>query len=150
LAAGVRGAYGPAVPLRGLTRWADAPRRVRVVATATVLLLAYGTVVHVVQLVAAGSDPYPGLPGWLRGYFVGLTVLDPLAAVLLARGRRSGVVLSVAVLVTDAAANAWANLVVDTSAGVTLGRVGTAVITVLALVLLAAARPLWRATGPRP
>ncbi|QXG75971.1 hypothetical protein KUM42_19765 [Modestobacter sp. L9-4] len=137
------------MPRRGLTRWADAPRRVRVVAVA-VLLLAYGTVVHVVQLLGAGLAPYPQLPGWLRGYFIGLTVLDPLAAVLLAWARRSGVVLSVAVLVTDAAANAWANWVVDTSAGVTLGRVGTAVITVLALVLLAAAGPLWRATGPRP
>jgi predicted branched-subunit amino acid permease len=146
----VRGAYGPAVPRRGLTRWADAPRRVRGVAVATVLLLAYGTVVHVVQLLGAGLAPYPRLPGWLRAYFIGLTVLDPLAAVLLARARRSGVVLSVAVLVTDAAANAWANWVVDTSAGVTLGRVGTAVITVLALLLLAAARPLWLATGPRP
>ena len=143
----MRNAYGPAVPQRGLTRWADAPRRVRVVATATVLLLGYGTVVHVVQLVAAGLDPYPGLPGWLRGYFVGLTVLDPLAAVLLARARRSGVVLAVGVLVTDAAANAWANLVIDASPGLTPGRVGTAVITGLAVVLVAAARPLWRHAG---
>ena len=114
------------------------------VAGATVLLLAYGTAVHVVQLLDAGLAPYPGLPGWLRGYFVSLTVLDPLAAVLLARARRSGVVLAVGVLVTDAAANAWANLVVDASPGPTPGRVGTVVTTGLAVVLLAAARPLWR------
>ncbi|MCZ2828079.1 hypothetical protein O2W14_04425 [Modestobacter sp. VKM Ac-2986] len=113
-------------------------------AAATVLLLGYGTVVHVVQLVAADLAPYPALPGWLRGYFTGLTVLDPLAAVLLARARRSGVVLAVGVLVTDAAANAWANLVLDPSPGLTPGRVGTAVLTVLALGLVVAARPLWR------
>ncbi len=140
-------AYGPAVQHRGLDQWVDAPRRVRVVAAATVLLLAYGTVVHVVQLLAAGLAPYPELPGWLRGYFIALTVLDPLAAVLLARARRTGVVLAVAVLVTDAAANGWANLALDASPGLTAGRVGTTVITGLALVLLAAARPLWRHAG---
>lgn len=144
----MRTAYGPAVALRGLTRWAGAPRSVRVVAAATVVLLGHGTLVHVVQLVAAGSAPYLHLPGWLRGYFIGLTVLDPLAAVLLARARRSGVVLAVGVLVTDAAANGWANLVVDASPGLTPGRVGTAVITGLAAVSLAAARPLWRHAGP--
>lgn len=131
----------------GLTGWADAPRRVRVVAGATVLLLAYGTVVHLAQLAAAGFAPYPELPGWLRGYFVGLTVLDPLAALLLARARRSGVVLAVAVFVTDAAANAWANLVLDASSGVIPGRVGAAVITGLALALLATSRSLWRHAG---
>jgi hypothetical protein len=118
----------------------------------TVLVLAYGTVVHVVQLLAAGLDPYPGLPGWLRGYFIGLTVLDPLAAVLLALAKRSGVVLAVAVLVTDAAANAWANLVLDPTPGLTPGRLGTGVITCLAAVLVIAARPLWRhaASSLRP
>ncbi|WP_338105139.1 hypothetical protein [Modestobacter muralis] len=116
-------------------------------AAATVLLLGYGTAVHVIQLVDAGFAPYPHLPGWLRSYFIGLTVLDPLAAVLLARARRSGVVLAVGVLVTDAAANAWANLVLDESPGLTSGRVGTAVIAALAVVLLVTARPLWRHAG---
>jgi hypothetical protein len=100
--------------------------------------------VHVVQLVDAGFAPYPHLPGWLRSCFVGLTVLDPLAAVLLARARRSGVVLAGGVLVTDAAANAWANLVLDESPGLTPGRVGTAVLTARALGLVASARSLWR------
>jgi len=62
---------------------------------AVVVVLAYGTVVHVVQLVAGGFNPYPDLPSWLRVYFTALTVLDPLAAVLLARRRRGGVVLVV-------------------------------------------------------
>ena len=90
-------------------RWAGAPAGVRALVGGAVLLLVHGTAVHVVQLVGSGSDPYPypELPGWLRGYFVALTVLDPLAAALLAGRRRSGVALSVAVLVTDAVANGW-------------------------------------------
>ena len=128
----------------GLTAWAPAPRAVRAVALGAVVVLGYGTVVHVVQLVAAGFDPYPEQPTWLRLYFVGLTVLDPLAAVLIARARRSGVVLAVAVLVTDAAANAWADHVVDDVGGLTAGRVGLAVITLLALVLVLTAPRLWQ------
>ncbi|MGQ7296413.1 hypothetical protein [Quadrisphaera sp. KR29] len=46
-------------------------------------------------------------------YFVSLTVLDPLAALLLARRQRTGVVLAVVVLVTDAVANALANYAFD-------------------------------------
>jgi len=43
-------------------RWHSAPRPVRVAATAGVVVLAYGTVVHLVQLVGSGFDPYPDLP----------------------------------------------------------------------------------------
>ena len=124
--------------------WWQAPRAVRTVAVGTVLVLAYGTLVHVAQLAVAGFAPYPELPGWLRVYFVGLTVLDPLAAVLLARGRRSGVVLAVAVLVTDALANGWANYALDPAGGVTAGRVGQAVVTALALTLAVTAPRMWR------
>ena len=124
--------------------WAGAPRSVRAVAVAGVALLVFGTAVHVVHLVAGGSATYAGLPGWLRLYFVSLTVLDPLAAVLLARARRSGVVLAVAVLVTDAAANAVANYAVDPTGGVTVGRIGQAVITVLAVGAVAMSGRLWR------
>jgi hypothetical protein len=124
--------------------WTGAPQAVRTAAVGTVLVLAYGTLVHVLQLAAAGLAPYPELPGWLRVYFVSLTVLDPLAAVLLVRGRRSGVVLAVAVLVTDALANGWANYALDPAGGVTAGRVGHAVITALALVVTVLAVPMWR------
>ena len=131
-----------------MSRWDGTPRPTRVVAAAAVAVLAYGTAVHVVQLVANGGDPYPALPGWLRAYFVSLTLLDPLAAVLLARRRRSGVVLAVAVLVTDAAANAWANYALDPAVGLTAGRVGQGVVTLLAVALLLATPVLWRETAP--
>ena len=127
-------------------RWGDAPRSVRVTVGAFVLVLAYGTVVHLLQLVASGFNPYPALPDWLRAYFTALTVLDPLAAVLLARRRRSGVVLAATVLVSDAAANGWANYALDDSVGITTGRVGHAVITVLAIALVIALPRLSRAT----
>lgn len=127
-------------------RWEDASRSVRVTVGVFVFVLAYGTVVHLLQLVASGSSPYPTLPDWLRAYFTALTVLDPLAAVLLARRRRSGVVLAVTVLVSDAAANGWANYALDDTVGITTGRVGLAVITVLAIALVIALPRLWRAT----
>ncbi len=120
----------------------------RVAATAVVLVLSYGTVVHVVQLVVSGLDPYPDLPGWLRTYFVTLTILDPLAAVLLAYRTRAGVALAVTVLLSDAVANGWANYVLDTAGGVTVGRVGQAVITLLAIGACAVAPHLWRAAIP--
>ena len=83
------------------------------------------------------------MPTWLAVYFVSLTVLDPLAAALLVRRRRAGLVLGCAVLVTDAAANGYANYAIDASVGLTVGRVGHAVITLLALALLVATPRLW-------
>ena len=132
-----------------MARWDGAPRPARVAATAAVVVLAYGAVVHAVHLVVAGGLPYPDLPGWLRAYFVSLTVLDPLAAGLLLLRRRSGVVLAVVVLGSDAVANGWVNHVLDPASGVTAGRVGHGVITLLALALLATTPPLWRATALR-
>lgn len=129
-------------------RWQGAPQSVHIIVLAIVVLLAYGTAVHVVQLVAAGFKPYEGMPGWLRTYFIALTVLDPLAALLLARRRRSGVALAVVIFVSDAAANGFANYALDPAAGVTVGRVGHAVITMLAISACAAAPQLWRCSAP--
>lgn len=129
--------------------WRTAPRPVCVAATAVVVVLAYGSVVHLVQLVGSGFVPYPDLPGWLRTYFVALTVFDAGAAVLLARRTRTGVALAVAVLGTDAAANGWANYALDHSGGVTVGRVGQTVVTVLAIAAVAASPHLWRAASSR-
>lgn len=128
--------------------WRDAPRPLRLIAALIVIILAYGTAVHVVHLVTTGFDPYPDLPGWLRTYFVALTLFDPLAAALLARCAPSGVALAVAVFVSNALANGWANYVLDPTVGITSGRLGHAVTTVLALGVCAASPRLWRATTP--
>jgi hypothetical protein len=124
------------------------PSGTRLICAAAVAVFCYGTVLHVVQLATGGWDPYPRLPGWLAAYFVSLAVLDPLAAALLWLRRRAGLALGCAVLVTDAAANGYANYVPDTSPGLTAGRIGQAAITVLALALLAAAPRVWPWLSP--
>jgi hypothetical protein len=134
-----------------LPRWAGAPRPVRAVVAAEVVVLGYGTVVHVVQLAVGGLDASPGTPGWLAGYLVSLTVFDPVAAVLLWQRRAAGLWLAVAVLVTDAAANGYA--VYGLGLGGAAARVGQAVVTLLALGAVAAAPWLRRRrdrAGPRP
>lgn len=106
-------------------------------------MLGYGTLVHVIQLLVGGWNSYPSMPVWLSTYFVALTVLDPLAAALLLLRRQAGLVLACAVLVSDAAANGYANYVVDASVGATAGRVGHGVITLMALALLMVTPRLW-------
>lgn len=46
-------------------------------------------------------------------------------------------------LVTDAAANGYANYVLDSSPGATAGRIGQVVITALAIALLATSSRVW-------
>lgn len=124
-------------------RWTGVPDGPRLAVLAAAAVLGYGTVVHVVHLMVGGLDPYPSVPGWLAIYFVSLTLLNPIAAVLLLLRRRAGLLLGCAILITDAAGNGYANYVIDASNGLTAGRVGQAVITVLAVALLAAAPRLW-------
>jgi hypothetical protein len=59
--------------------------------------------------------------------------------VLISRGAPRSLALGCAVLVTDAAANGYANYVLDSSQGATAGRIGQSAITALAVALLAAA-----------
>ncbi len=123
--------------------WAGVPLAVRVVVGTAVAVFGYGTAVHLGQLAAGGWPPYRGVPGWLAGYFVSLTMLDPAAAVLLACRCRAGLLLGCAVLLSDAAGNGYANYAVRPGQGVTAGRAGQAVVTILAIALLAAAPRVW-------
>lgn len=119
---------------------AGAPRWVRIVVIAAACVLAYGGVVHLADLLGVRpGGPGPATPTWLMVYFTSLTVLDPLAALLLALRRVEGLLLGCAVLASDAAANGYANYVLDPVPGITLGRIGQAVITALAVALIAAA-----------
>ena len=133
-------------------RWVGVPRRVRNAVALTVAVFAYGTAVHVVQLLTGGLDPYPSMPSWLAGYFVALTIADPATAILLAFRRIEGLVTGCVVLVTDALANAYANYVVDHAGGVTPGRVGHAVITLMSAALLISAPAIapWLRRRPSP
>ncbi|OZD07260.1 hypothetical protein CH275_08935 [Rhodococcus sp. 06-235-1A] len=106
---------------------------------------AYGTAVHLVQLLGGGGDPYPGVPVAIAWFFVALVVLDPLAAALISRRRRVGLLVGAAVLLLDAAANAVVNYPPhDPAGGVTAGRIGQAVVTALAVLLVFATPRLWR------
>jgi hypothetical protein len=118
--------------------WLGVPSGTRVTCAAVVAVFCYGAVLHLVQLATGGWDPYPRFPGWLAAYFVSLTVLDPLAAGLLWLRRRAGLALG-SRCSSPSAANGHANYVLDSSLGVTTGRIGQAAITVLAFALLAAA-----------
>jgi hypothetical protein len=51
------------------------------------------------------------------------------------------------VLVSDAVANGWANHVVDPTDGLTAGRVGHGLVTLVAVGLLVATPGPWRATA---
>jgi hypothetical protein len=134
-------------PRAGRPRWRGAPRGVRVLVAVQAGVLAYGGVVHVVQLATGGWPPYAWAPAWLAVYFASLTLFDPLAAGLLLAWRASGLYLGSLVLVTDAAANGYATYGLDEGGGV--ARLAQAVIGALALcslLVLRRARPWMRRT----
>lgn len=126
--------------------WRDVPRTVRIPVFVLAGVLLYGGVVHVVQLATGGWPPYDWAPAWLATYFTALTVLDPLAAGLLLARRSAGLYLAATVLVTDAAANAYATYVVLD--GGVIPRIAQAVISVLALGAVLLTRPALTWTVP--
>ena len=85
--------------------WQWVPRGILLAVAVQVAVLSYGGVVHVVQLTTGGWPPYRWAPIRLATYFTSLTLLDPLAALLLWARRVIGLYLGVLVLATDAAAN---------------------------------------------
>ncbi|MET9861751.1 hypothetical protein ABZY93_20990 [Streptomyces smyrnaeus] len=71
-------------------------------------LLFVGGVAHLLDLLRHGLHPYDWAPTWLNLYWSSLVVLDPLAAVLLFRGKRRSADLACAIMATDLAANWYA------------------------------------------
>lgn len=114
------------------------PRDVRWILGLQIAILCYGGVVHIVQLATGGWPPYAWAPGWLAAYFTALTLLDPLAAVLLWLRRRAGLFLSAFIFVTDAAANGYA--VYGLGKAPALAVISQAVITAMAAGVLLTAR----------
>ncbi|MFJ7988387.1 hypothetical protein [Streptomyces sp. NPDC096351] len=72
------------------------------------VLLLVGAVAHLTDLLNHGVHPYGWAPRWLNLYWSSLALFDTLAAVLLLRGRRRGLDLACAIMVTDLAANWYA------------------------------------------
>ncbi|MEV7239088.1 hypothetical protein AB0N06_35905 [Streptomyces sp. NPDC051020] len=71
-------------------------------------LLFVGAIAHITDLLRHGLRPYDWAPSWLNFYWSSLAVLDPLAAVLLLRGKRRGANLACVIMTTDIAANCYA------------------------------------------
>ncbi|MDI6630057.1 MAG: hypothetical protein QME72_20260 [Rhodococcus sp. (in: high G+C Gram-positive bacteria)] len=113
------------------------PRHVDLLTYLFAAVFAYGTAIHVVQLLGGGGDPYPGVPAAVAWFFLALVVLDPFAAILIIRRRRIGLVFGATILILDAAANGVVNYPPhDPTDGMTAGRVGQAVVTALAVLLV--------------
>jgi hypothetical protein len=124
-------------------RWTTSPLSTKLIIFGAAAVFAYGTAVHAVELADRGLSAYTQYPLWLSSYFTFLVVLDALAAILLVLRRRRGLVVGIAVLATDAAANGYANYILNPHAGGLTGRVFQGATTVLAIVLLATAPRTW-------
>lgn len=84
----------------------------RLVIVIYIIALAVGTSTHINDIVTNGILPYRNAPMWLNIYWTTLTLLDPLAILLLCIRLRAGVFLTLATMVTDVAFNSYAGLVI--------------------------------------
>lgn len=98
-----------------------------------------GAASHVLDLISGGADTYGEFPTSLRVFWLSLTVLDPLTALLVLLRKRAGIVLGLVVILADITVN-WA--VFFTIGGNPL--FGVVNQTVFAVFLLATAPALWR------
>lgn len=101
-----------------------------------------GTTTHTLDLVLGGFDAYAGFPPALRIFWIALTLLDPLTALLLGLRRRAGIVLGLAVILADIAVN-WS--VFLTVGGLSL--FGVLCQSAFAALLIGTAPLLWRWFG---
>lgn len=97
-----------------------------------------GTTTHTADLILGGLDVYGGFPPGVRLFWVTLTVLDPITAVLIILRWRSGIVLGIAVIVADIAVN-WTVFVLLGG----LSWFGVITQSLFAVLILATAGPLW-------
>ncbi|WP_333773489.1 hypothetical protein [Streptomyces sp. IBSBF 3136] len=75
-----------------------------------VIGFAEGTASHIADLVRGGIHAYASFhQAFLQVFFVGLVILDPLAAVLVGLVRREGIWLASAVMALDVSGNWWGN-----------------------------------------
>lgn len=98
-----------------------------------------GTASHVLDLTAGRANTYGEFPPALRAFWLSLTVLDPLTALLLLLRKRAGIILGLVVILADIAVN-WT--VFFTIGGNPL--FGVVNQTLFAIFLLATAPALWR------
>ncbi|WP_314138688.1 hypothetical protein [uncultured Plantibacter sp.] len=117
---------------------APAVRTLRVFQILWVVGFLVGTTTHTADLILGGLDVYGGFPPGVRLFWVTLTVLDPITAVLIVLRRRSGIVLGIAVIVADIAVN-WTVFVLLGG----LSWFGVINQSLFAVLIVVTARPLW-------
>ncbi|WP_153303423.1 hypothetical protein [Plantibacter flavus] len=117
---------------------APAVRTLRVFQILWVVGFLVGTTTHTADLILGGLDVYGGFPPGVRLFWVTLTVLDPITAVLIVLRRRSGIVLGIAVIVADIAVN-WTVFVLLGG----LSWFGVVNQSLFAVLIVVTARPLW-------
>jgi len=97
-----------AVAARGLARRTSRTRAVDVLRLIMVGAFSVGTCTHVENTLRAGLVPLPLQPLAFNVYWTSLTLLDPLAAVLLVVRPRVGLLLSAAIMASDVSVNGYA------------------------------------------
>ncbi|WP_285039163.1 hypothetical protein [Plantibacter sp. lyk4-40-MEA-4] len=121
-----------------MTALSPSVRALRVFQILWVIGFLIGTTTHTADLILGGLDVYGGFPPGVRLFWVTLTVLDPITAVLIILRRRSGIVLGIAVIVADIAVN-WTVFVLLGG----LSWFGVINQSLFAVLIVVTARPLW-------
>lgn len=115
-----------------------------VLRTVYAICLLFGATTHAWTVIKHGVTwDYNGAPAFSRVYWTSLTVLDPVAALLLFLKPRTGLVLTVAIITTDVAHNTW--LMLRSSTPDWLNWMYLLQVLFLLLVL-ATVRAAWRGT----
>ena len=120
-------------------------RALRVFQVLWVIGFLVGTTTHTADLIFGGLDIYSGFPPGVRLFWVTLTILDPLTAVLIIFRRRSGIVLGSAVMIADISVN-WTVFAVVGGLSV----FGVILQTLFAVLVFVTARALWTWFGKAP
>ena len=113
-------------------------RALRAFQAAWVIGFLVGTTTHTADLIFGGWDIYSGFPLGVRLFWVTLTLLDPITAVLIIFRRRAGVALGLAVIIADIAVN-WTVFAVIGGLSV----FGVVSQSLFAVIIFVTARALW-------
>lgn len=92
-------------------KWRHYPRTVKVLFAVYALCFLWGTKNHLADLWHGGFLPYTYAPLPFNIYWTTLTVLDPLAVLMLFALPYPGMVLAVSIMVSDIAVNLYAHYV---------------------------------------
>lgn len=83
------------------------PGAANIVLGVWVLCFLIGTFTHVRTLLGHGWLPYDWVPMPVNIFWTLLTFADPLAALLLLKRRNAGILLGLAIMISDVAINTW-------------------------------------------